>query len=108
MLTLFSSNTRNTNDANLLGSPCGKNCLYIFMKPCGKTIQDQKQRENTKEHESIGCPFDIWSITANLNLNGELQENTGIDKLIYILALLVSHLGSLLKIPYTLKIEKLN
>lgn len=26
-LTLFSSNTLNTNDANLLGSPCGKNCL---------------------------------------------------------------------------------
>lgn len=34
MLTLFSSNTRKTNDANLLGSPCGKNCLYILMKPC--------------------------------------------------------------------------
>ena len=26
-LTLFSSNTRNTSEANFDGSPCGKNCL---------------------------------------------------------------------------------
>lgn len=33
ILTLFSSNTLNTSEANLLGSPCGKNCLYILMNP---------------------------------------------------------------------------
>lgn len=32
-LTLFSSNTLKTRDANFDGSPCGKNCLYILMKP---------------------------------------------------------------------------
>lgn len=31
--TLFSSNTLKTNEANFVGSPKGKNCLYIFWKP---------------------------------------------------------------------------
>lgn len=31
--TLFSSNTLKTKEANLVGSPKGKNCLYIFWKP---------------------------------------------------------------------------
>lgn len=36
------------------------------------------------------------------------KSNSLGNKIQYILALLVSHLGSLLKIPCTLKIEKLN
>lgn len=53
ILTLFSSNTRNTNDANLLGSPCGKNCLYILMKPCVR----KKIRKREKERESKNPEF---------------------------------------------------
>ena len=30
----FSSKTRKTKEANLVGSPLGKNCVYILMKPC--------------------------------------------------------------------------
>ena len=36
LLTLFSSNTLKTREANLVGSPWGKNCLYILMKPWKK------------------------------------------------------------------------
>lgn len=35
--SLFSSNTLNTKDANLLGSPKGKNCLYILVNPWKRT-----------------------------------------------------------------------
>lgn len=37
-LTLFSSNTRKTSEANLDGSPWGKNCLYILRKPCKRSM----------------------------------------------------------------------
>ena len=32
--TWFSSNTRKTSEANFVGSPLGKNCVYILMNPC--------------------------------------------------------------------------
>ena len=32
--TWLASNTLNTKLANLVGSPCGKNCWYIFLNSC--------------------------------------------------------------------------
>lgn len=56
-LTLFSSNTRNTSDANLVGSPCGKNCLYILMKPW-KSQTVIMPRKHRRTHEWVET--NVW------------------------------------------------
>lgn len=44
--SLFSSNTLNTKDANLLGSPKGKNCLYILVNPWKRTSINKFRHQN--------------------------------------------------------------
>lgn len=103
MLTLFSSNTRNTNDANLLGSPCGKNCLYILMKPYKERWRKRKKKYGNMNQLVIRHVLQQQTTAINPDMRECCKTCSR-----YVLALLVSHSGSLLKIPYTLKIEKLN
>ena len=66
LLTSLASKTLNTKLANLVGSPCGKNCWYIFLNSyntCKNTMLDLHLKVSLrifcKDHKSDGHPITV-------------------------------------------------